>query len=339
MSNAQTCRPWGELDWVLGLSEKRSWNFLGCLGTEERSVASLLQLSANDPLSSAHLLRIRDTSPTEPDEEETAIERNVEACAAAAVTFERHDLTLQGPLNLNSWPSGFDFSGKPDVCIDVSSLPKRFFFAAVKAALQTQAVKNLVVTYARPSGYPPTDISGNPDSWETMDNFGITDPDIESEVDSRLIVNAGFMVGGLIEHLENRRGGLSASILIPFPADLWSSVQRSWESARSIEESLQIMDERGAVNENPEYRRVGAHDTSTAFDILLDLTNRGATAAALAPLGPKPISLAFCLLASQTEKHPVYYAQPKAYAVNYSEGCEGTYGYWIKHDGENLYQV
>lgn len=147
------------------------------------------------------------------------------------------------------------------------------------------------------------------------------------------------MVGGLIEHLADRTDGFSPSILIPFPAEPWSSVRRSWESARSIEESLQVSKEDGAGGRTPTYRRVGALDASSAFDVLLGLTSRGKEAAALAPLGPKPISLAFCLLASQSDKHPIYYAQPKAYAVNYSEGYEQTYAYWVKHEGENLYAI
>lgn len=33
-------RPWGSLDWALSLSSPKQWNFVGALGTEERSLCS-----------------------------------------------------------------------------------------------------------------------------------------------------------------------------------------------------------------------------------------------------------------------------------------------------------
>jgi len=79
--------------------------------------------------------------------------------------------------------------------------------------------------------------------------------------------------------------------------------------------------------------------TSTAFETILRLTNEGKVPAVFAPLGPKPISAAMCLIASQIQHFPVYYAQPKSYAVDYSSGSGKTYAYWIKHDGINLYEL
>lgn len=339
MSNTQPYRPWGELDWALGLSAQKSWHFLGCIGTEKRSVSSVINLHSKKLISQIDLVRIRDTKSTEPKAEEAAIIEQFKACADAGIITKVNEFALQAPLNGSTWPNGFNFSGKANVCIDISSFPKRFFFSAVRSALRSVDVKNLLVLYTKPNSYPPTEISSDPDDWSTMDNFGIIDPDIEREVDSHLIINAGFMVGGLIKHLADRTGDFRSNILIPFPAEPWSSARRSWESAQSIEESLQIPRDENGRGRNPTYHRIGALDASTAFETLLGLTQQGSRAAALAPLGPKPISLAFCLLASQSEKHPVYYAQPKAYAVNYSEGHEKTYAYWIKHGGENLYQL
>lgn len=131
------------------------------------------------------------------------------------------------------------------------------------------------------------------------------------------------------------REKLNLDILVPFPAEPWQSVRRSWKSAHEIEKEL------GGVNSDrrPNYHRVPALDASAAFERLLSLTNSGKQPSALAPLGPKPTSLAMCLLVSQTDRHPVYYAQPKTYAINYSEGYEKTYAYWIKHDGEGLYSL
>lgn len=341
MTATQQYRPWGELGWALGLSNPKKWHFLGCLGTEERSVASLLNFHSNNLLAGVDLVRIRDTSPVDLVGEEAAISARVQTCGTMGLRPELHELTLESPLNRGTWSSGFEFTGKANVCIDISSLPKRFFFPAVRAALRSGEVRNLLVLYAKPKSYPPLahEISGNPNQWAAMDTFGPLDPDIQGDIDKHLVINTGFVVGGLAEHLRNRSSPPRRSILIPFPADHWSSVRRSWESARLIEDSLQIPKEEGAKKAPEIYHRVGALDSSTAFDVLLGLTRGGAKPAALAPLGPKPISLAFCLLASQSEMHPVYYAQPRAYAVNYSVGYEKTYAYWVKHDGENFYML
>jgi len=58
-----------------------------------------------------------------------------------------------------------------------------------------------------------------------------------------------------------------------------------------------------------------------------------------APLGPKPQFVAMCLLASQLDGFPVYYAQPQTYASNYSIGCDSMYACWVKRNSVDLYAV
>jgi len=339
MNPPLTYRPWGDLGWALGLSEPKQWSFLGCLGTEQRSVAGLVKLHHAGILEDVALVRIRDTIPCDPSAEDEAIQANTLICGKEGLTFATQKLTLEAPLNAGTWPMGFDFSGKTNVCIDISSMPKRFFFSAVKQAVNSREVRNLLILYSVPERYPkaPQVISSNPNQWTSMDNFRLIDPALQQEVDSHLIICAGFVVDGLAAYLKNRTSAMRRSMLIPFPAEQWSSVRRSWESARSIDESLQIGNDEAFARYAEPCRRVGAYDSAGAFEILLGLTNCGEQPAALAPLGPKPISLAFCLLAAQSESHPVYYAQPRTYAVDYSTGCKSTHAYWIKHDGENFY--
>jgi hypothetical protein len=287
----------------------------------------------------ADVVHIIDTIRCDTVAEDEAIRANTRVCTDQGLSLTSQEFSLEAPLNLATWPTGFDFSGKTNACIDISSLPKRFFFPAVKAALDCGDVRNLLVLYSVPESYPPAPqaISSNPNQWTSMDNFGLIDPDLQQEVDSHLIICAGFVVDGLAAYLKNRTSATRRSMLIPFPAEEWATVRRSWESARSIDESLQLGKDEAAARYSEPCRRVGAYDASGAFDILLSLTNGGKKPAALAPLGPKPISLSFCLLAAQSVSHPVYYAQPRTYAVAYSQGCKTTYAYWIKHNGDNLY--
>jgi hypothetical protein len=317
------------------MSNARRWHFLGCLAAEERSIEPLLALQRHALLESVQLARVRDLKPQDPELEGEEIGKRIAGCVAAGVMASPRPLDLDVRVNAMFWPEAFDFKGKASICLDISCLPKRFFFPLLRAAFLSPEVKDLLVLYAKPKGYPPGEISGDRDPWKTIDQFSLEDMAAESEAEKSLIISTGFMVGGLVEYLSGPKDELSLDLIIPFPAEPWDSVHRAWISARLIEDELR----RGNAPRSPTYHRVPALDGAAAFDRLLSLTTFGRKPAALAPLGPKPTSMAMCLLASQTNRHPVYYAQPKTYAVNYSVGYEKTYAYWIKHDGENLYSV
>jgi hypothetical protein len=335
-------RPWGELHWALRLAEPVKWHFLGCLGTEQRSIEAVLSLHSCELLEAVNLVRIKDTRPINEKKEQAIIEKQQQRCSDEGLPVNLEEITLEAPLNHKTWSSGMDFSSRENLLIDISSLPKRFFFSAIQSALLCSQVRNLVALYSQPKSYPPPpqEISSNPNSWEAMANFTPLDPDIQADIDANLIISAGFVVGGLVKQLENRSSAPKVSLIIPFPANDWNAVRRSWISARQLEDSLQLPKEPSGMQSSDIYRRVGAWDCSSAFDLLVGLTRSGLVPATLAPLGPKPISMAMCLLASQTDfRHPVYYAQPKTYALNYSEGYLNTYAYWIKCNGENLYSL
>ena len=326
--------------WALGLSQPRRWRFFGCVGPEERSVGALIALQKMGILGDVEILRVEDTVPENKEAENAAIEHNRTRCQAAGLSLDLVNVALDAPLMNATWKQRLSFSKKTSLCLDISSMPKRFFFSVVKTALNSPDVENFIVLYSKPVSYPDGGLSGNPEQWAAMSGFKCDDPDLEKEATAHLIVGAGFAVGGLGGHLEGRNNnGILVDVLIPFPAEPWSSVHRSWTFARELGECLEV----NPTKENNEvqlaYHRVGALDTCSAFEILLRRTCEGRSPVALAPLGPKPISLAMCLLASQKDGFPVYYAQPKTYAVEYSRGYKITYAYWIKHNGENLYKI
>lgn len=329
-------RPWGEIEWVLNLSASRRWRFVGCLGTEERSVHALRHMHGSKIIEQAEMLRIKDPEPEDLVEEEELIDLRRSACLDSGCEFEQLTFKLDASLGSDRWRAFLDFAEGTSLCLDISSLPKRYFFQVVRAALQSPNVTDLLLTYTQAREYPPNALSGNPDPWKTIDRFRCDDPDLEEAAHARLIVGTGFAVEGLQEHL---RGRAQVDVLIPFPAEPWSSVRRAWESAKAIEDSLEADPDQHPVGMAPSHHRVGALDTSTAFDTLLRLTGDGQFPATLAPLGPKPISVAMALLASQKPHFPVYYAQPKTYALNYSIGCGLIYAYWIKNGGDNLYAL
>ena len=339
MSAKPPFRPWGALEWALGLSSPRRWRLFGCVSAEHRSISALMALHGMDVIESVEMLRILDTVPADLDTENAKIQEHLAICSAAGCQLRPLQVELEAPLQNETWKQKFTFPAGTSFCLDISSLPKRFFFRAIKAALASPDLRDFLILYSKPKSYSEGSLSGNPKDWATISGFGCADPDHQSAAASRLIVGAGFAVDGLHDHLEGRSGGVSVDVLIPFPADPWHSVRRSWESARAIEEALGADPDQGRSEVKPSYHQVSALDTSTAFEKLLSLTQNGALPATLGPLGPKPLSVAMCLLAAQTGRHPVYYAQPKTYALDYSTGCEATYAYWIKPEGVNLYSL
>jgi len=339
MSPAAPFRPWGELPWALALSAARRWRFFGCVAAEERSTAALVALHRLGALERVEMHRILDPEPADLATEDRIINERVAACAAAGCTINPVLTPLDAPLQNSAWRQTFTFPANTSLCLDVSSLPKRFFFAALKAALQSAHVRDLLIVYSKPLGYPRGPLASNPRDWSTLTGFDADDPDTQKSAASHQIVGAGFAVEGLHDYLEGRGNRTRVDVMIPFPATPWDSVQRSWDSARGIAAALGVDTDHDSSKVQPTYHRVGALDTATAFDCLLSLTNGGRTPAALAPLGPKPLSVAMCLLAAQTGRHPVYYAQPRTYALNHSLGFKTTYAYWIKHDGVNFYSL
>jgi hypothetical protein len=336
-------RPWGELEWTLGLSAPRHWRFMGCVSSVERSICALTSLhllaqSGRAQVESVEMLRIVDTVPENPERERGLIHDRISSCNQEGLTINPIDVDLEAPLQNQEWKQRLDFHEQTSLCLDISSLPKRFFFRIIKAALLSSNVRDFVILYSKPKEYPVGPLASNCRDWSTITGFGCEDPEQQELAAKQLIVGAGFAVSGLHDYLEGHNE-ISVEVLIPFPAAPWKTVRRSWESARAIEEALGSDSETGHTNIHPNYHEVGALDTSSTFEKLLSLTQRGKRAATLAPLGPKPHSVAMCLLAAQSDHFPVYYAQPQTYAVDYSLGCETTYAYWIKHSGVNFYSV
>jgi hypothetical protein len=221
----------------------------------------------------------------------------------------------------------------PDVILDISSFPKRFFFAFVKRLLGNSNIRTLVATYSLPVAYHEETLAEDHLPFAHLPLFGprgVPEPRIDV-----VVVGAGFMKLGLAELLEPYKQDVVIETFLPFPPGM-PSFHRNWEFVREM---------RAILPDGVESPiRVAAFDCSDTFEHLKEITHQGARNAILAPFGPKPMSLAFCLFAAATSS-VVYYTQPTVYNPSYSSGVRswngrlGAYAYCLRIDGRNLYSL
>ena len=223
-------------------------------------------------------------------------------------------------------------SAATSVVLDITSFPKRFFFPILRTlADKNSKVRNLLVTYTSPFSYPPDDepLYEDIEPWRVLPGFGGS-----GTSGAQWVVSVGF----LVESLRMQVGGdpnAKMKLLIPFPAPL-SALRRTWESVANLERDH---------NEGRfEKFRVETLDMSAAFDRICQLAGSPEKPLAFAPFGPKPTSAAMCLYAMQRNSS-VHYPQPTIYHPEYSRGIQkndpaaAVSTYWVKHEGENLYEV
>jgi hypothetical protein len=322
-------RPWGELLWVIQRLEKAKWNFIGCVATEDRCTKAFDILTKSSFLNKTSFFEIKDPIVHNTHTEKQESNRNIFIALDATIQsriIERE--LLLADSQLYSDIGNFLNEGVPDLIIDISCLPKRFFFPLVKLAILDDRIKNLIITYTRPEKYCIDDLSDEPEPWYPLPLFMPTKfPEETYEI---AVVGTGFMPFSLPKLLKNKHSEIGLRLLFPFPPGP-PNYQRSWEFLRKIENHY-------TLKEDDKIIRINSLDLSEAFDHICSTTNFGDYKVLFAPYGPKPISLAMCIYASLTES-PVYYTQPKYYNPNYSEGSRECFAYCIKIEGKNLYNI
>lgn len=327
------CRPWGLLDWALGLTQQRRWDFVGALGTEERCLAPWLWLQKLDALATTRLLEIHDQpSRHTPDALARLRERALRFFQAGGKTAEiTPDLELLAELHrIATIASEIEVASSGSVMLDITSLPKRYFFPILRQLERSDNVRDLVLTYTSPASYLENEpLSEEASDWLTLPGFHAADGEKET-----LVVCAGFMVESLHSHLATINKPAPVKMLIPFPAPR-AVLRLTWRSIFSLEAKR--------ASDKFEHHRIDPADLSGAFDRIASFARDGSARLAFAPFGPKPISAAMCLYASHHECS-VYYPQPSIYHPGYSKGVRevdgkpAVFAYWIKHSGRRLYR-
>ena len=325
-----TYRPWGLLDWTLGLTTRRSWTFVGALSTEKRSLAAWQWLNQLSDVSHNRLLDIRDFPSRYTELQKDLLSKRTEEFRSAGGKPPQETPKIELLTELHRIVSiASEISGATgdSLVLDITSLPKRFSFPLLRHFHQNANIKNLLVTYTLPEKYS-TDLSENATDWLPLPGFHG-----DGRSPQTLVVGIGFMVENLQSHIATINRHEAVKVLIPMPAPL-PILYRTWEALYRLESPR--------LREKFEHYRVGALDMSSAFDRITSLSRESDSSLSFAPFGPKPLSAAMCLFAFQRDC-AVYYPQPRIYNPRYStgvgvvEGKQAVFGYWVKHDGIQFY--
>lgn len=338
-------RPWGRPDWVCGKFGKANWTVLACLGTEKRSVVSAVKLAcfAMDLV----LVKVEDPRlGTEEflDSQKRAYERNqayYEKEAGLAARVEIADLKASIDRIEKICDSAV---GSGDVILDITSFPKRWFFPMLRLLIADDRVQNLQVIYTRGSSHARV-LAESPETLRVLPTFASMNA---RDIHDIAFVGVGFHIHSMLTMFGEDRAR-TMHLLFPFPPGP-PNIQRNWKFVQQVERVVQreatLSDGADPIN----FLHLDSVDVSLAFDAMRMASNGGTKTSMMAPYGPKPFSLAMCLFAIAAERAgladiPVYYSQPKKYAVEYTAdaasrlGTLDTWSYAIKRSGRFLYEM
>lgn len=336
----QPFRPWGQIDWLLGRIEGKAWSMIGCCGTEKRSI-SLARHVGRAALDHVRMVEIHDPQPLDRAAFEGRLAENRAALTAAGFAA---DEIVPAPLvadldTITDVVSGLVEAGAASLLIDLTSLPKHWFFPLIRALLAEATIKDVIACYTAGIGYATT-LSENVSPLRVLPSFA-GDPTRDRH--DSLIIGIGFEPTGL-DALLAEQASDAIRLIFPFPPGP-PGHQRNWMFVKHIEE----LTSKNQIDP-PDRVHIHMYDCPQIFDALCEMTDGGIISSAIAPYGPKTVSLAMCLFALAAEAAelppvPVYYAQPLRYALDYTADAAmrgdvpDIIGYCLRLAGRDLYRV
>lgn len=304
----------------------RRWAFLGCVAHEERCLSTLSALA--DFSISPTLVRIFDADPIDGQKERDSLDAQAKVAALIGnSSCNIVDTSLLATIDtiediVNNCCDGFD-----SLIIDISSLPKRWFFVITRLVRENNNLSNIIFTYALGGKYADV-LSSNPEIIRTIPTF--TSMERRSVCDVAF-VGIGFHSQSVLNLFDVERPR-SVSMLFPFPPGP-PGISKNWRFVEKLELSIRA-EEANALDADSagvRHLHVGALDVPQNFNALKKLTADGTKTSLVAPYGPKPVSLAMCLFSLAAEaagkaEVPAYYSQPTRYSLDYTTGTANNDG-------------
>lgn len=334
-------RPWGKLPWLLGTPSLKieKWFLIGTISTQDRSLSTLRHGGHCYQLCHSAFLEIVDEPSIFTILSNIRRDQNKNFWAAEADPKNRelHTLGLFDPIrSLKKLVDSWLVSGKAgNVILDVSTLPERFLFPIIRWLINSDVVKNLIVTCMFPEKYTHEDLAYDAREASHLPTFANDSLHVEKGV-KQIIVGVGFLPFSLPDWLKktysNPRSKIS--LIFPFPSNP-ENVKKGWEFVRRVDSNVSLGDDRQIC-------RVAAYDISGCFERIKLITADGKFPSVFAPFGPKGHSVAMCLQAIKMGAE-AYFAHPSYYHPEYSIGTRmennmpDGLAYAIKLAGKNLY--
>ena len=331
-------RAWGQLSWLTGRLPVKNWSLLGTLGTEDRCTAAHKQI--RNKVVNKLFLQILDPHMSNNGlflQRYEEIKCRLLAQGVVENEIKTVDL-LQDTDTIEDVVKRYMSSSSGQIILDISSMPKRWFFPVLRFLLKSDNVENLVVTYTVAASYGKQ-LSSDLLSIGPLPTF---DKPRDSKHYDDLVVGVGFAPLGLKDLFESEFEKIR--YLFPFPPGP-PNYYRNWNFLRSLENEMENRNLKTI-----DRWQVHTYDLPNTFDALCRVTQNGCRTSAMAPFGPKTQSLAMCLFALAAEdvdQAPVhiYYTQPRRYAIDYSNGVAeidnkpDIKAYCIKVNGRKLYTI
>ncbi|MBV5269853.1 MAG: hypothetical protein JZU55_08085, partial [Afipia sp.] len=139
-----TFRPWGPLLWVVSRLEARQWPVIGCVSTEERCLAATLELYNRNLLGDLQILEAVDPPSRFTTRAEEVVAPNraeFRRCCDGDPIQVRDLFSTDGQIV--DWCRAALAAAGDSVIVDITSMPKRYFFPLLKLALGDASVSNL----------------------------------------------------------------------------------------------------------------------------------------------------------------------------------------------------
>jgi len=266
--------------------------------------------------------------------------RTEELRTAAFAEVEILDANLlEGIDQVRSHVEALADAGARRIIIDITSFPKLWFFPILQAALKDHRFVDVIATYTSAANYADL-LSENLGPLRPLPGFFADDGSTDHD---SIIVGIGFEPSPLLPLLQDYRAS-KIRLIFPFPPGL-PGHHRNWMFVKQIEALTkdQDVDLPGRVH-------IHMYDCPQVFDAMAEMTRNAEDSSALAPYGPKTVSLAMCLFSlaateSGRTRVPVFYAQPMRYALDYTTGIgrcgdlPDITGYCLRVRGRNLYEL
>lgn len=346
MLSKNVIRPTGPLTWLFErLQPQGNWSVFGSLSPEDRCLTASLALQARGVATTTTLLQLEPAdveTNLELPETLTKIESHAVQAAKAGFFIREPMPVLAETDTINNLAFDLADTCERQVILDVSTMPKRFFFPLLTALCETDRIKTLIVTNTSPRSYGRI-LSENAGGWDTLPGYAALSSD--ESLETTVMIGVGYQLLNIQDLLERyARKPVRFKLMLPVPS-LHPGFIKNWQFIQGIKSLWGGRPQRVGRQVEPEIVRVPNHDVSLAFDRLVQHSQQGlARSLVLAPFGPKPLSVAMCLLgiarqAVSSLDTEIGYTQPPVYSPRYSEGSGDVTAFCIKLNGQSLYSV